>query len=475
LIQYNIEDCHALARVHEWFQQLSVDGEKDDVQRVSKMKKHSPYRLQNNTEYGEDFQYISKAAYFDYQQTKIYWRDGSRSSPVSVKKKDDGVKHFGRGHPVWQPKRVNEIIQLPPIKKCRHCGCRKLYRSVKQRKSRKTDLKFTPRGIKQWVVEYHASGGTCSRCRMKYNDAVLRGPHFGDNLYAWAANLYVNYHISFAMIGRLLKEQFGIWANPTYFNERLYQWWEKFKDETDSCWKIILNSPVIHIDETAVRLGKGQDRGYVWAFATTHTVYYHLTLSRESAFLQEWLKDYKGVIVSDFYAGYETVPVKRQKCLIHLIRDLNDDLFKTPFDEEYKAMVTGFSQLLRKVVATVDRRGLKKYFLKKHLRDTAKFYKEFVDKEHKSELSGRYAKRFKKHWPELWTFLEHDGLPWNNNNAEAAIKGFALHWRGVNGQVTKGGLKCYLSMLSVAQTCKYRGVGFLEWMRGKTGDFMRLK
>jgi len=304
---------------------------------------------------------------------------------------------------------------------------------------------------------------------MKYNDSVLRQSRFGDNLMAWSVNLYVNYHISFAMISRLLKEQFGIWANPTHFNDRNYEWWRKFKPEVDHCWQIILKSPVIHIDETTVRLAKGGDRGYVWAFATPQTVFYHLTLNREPGFLQEWLKDYNGIIVTDFYPGYETLKVSQQKCLIHLIRDLNDDLFKNPFDEEYKKMVKSFGQLLKKIVATIDRHGLKKHFLKKHIKDITRFYKDFLEAKNKSDLSAKYAKRLKKHWDSLWIFLLHDGLPWNNNNAEAAIKAFAQHRRGVNGQVSERGLKEYLGMLSIAQTCRYRNISFLDYLRRKAG------
>jgi len=472
LIQYNLDDCNALIRVHEWLKQLSIDDEQNNVQRISKMKKYTPYRLQNNTEYGEDFQYISKAAYFDYQRSKIYWRSEKR--PSAAYKKKSQPKHFGRGHLVWQPKRINEIIQIAPLKRCPHCGCRKLYRAVKQRTFRITDLKFTATGIKQWVIEYHSGSGKCSRCRLKYNDSVLKQLRLGENLLAWAVNLYVNYHVSFAMVSRMLYEQFGIWANPTYFNDRNYYWWQKFKPEVDYCWQIIRNSPIIHIDETTVRLAKGKDRGYVWAFATPHTVFYHLTLTRETAFLQEWLKDYNGIIVTDFFPGYESVPVKRQKCLIHLIRDLNDDLFKNPFDEEYKLLVNSFNLVLKKIVATVDRYGLKKFHLKKYEKDIARFYKGFVDCKHESELTMKYAKRLKKHWDELWTFLHHDSLPWNNNNAEAAIKAFALHRRGVNGQVSENGLKEYLSMLTISQTCRYRDISFLDFLRGRTGIWQNI-
>ena len=115
LIQYNLDDCYALARVREWFRQLTVDGEQNNVQQVSKMKKHTPYRLQDNKDFGEDFQYISKAAYFNYQRLKIYWRNEKKPSG-SFRKKSQ-LRHFGRGHQVWQPKKVNEIIQIPPLKK----------------------------------------------------------------------------------------------------------------------------------------------------------------------------------------------------------------------------------------------------------------------------------------------------------------------------------------------------------------------
>ena len=201
--------------------------------------------------------------------------------------------------------------------------------------------------------------------------------------------------------------------------------------------------------------------------ATTDTVCYHFTRNRKSAFLQEWLPDFAGIIVTDFFPGYEALPFGRQKCLIHLIRDLNDELFKNPFDEEYKALVVAFGKLLRLVIGTIDRYGLKKRHLARHLKDTDHFRRQFVEREHRSDSAAKAAKRFRRHWDECWTFLHHDGVPWNNNNAEAAIRAFALHRRGVNGQVTERRLQEYLNMLSLAQTCRYRNLSFLDVLRRK--------
>jgi hypothetical protein len=451
LIVYNLDDCIALQKVKEWLDGLAV----------TEFKRHSPYQFNSNPEFGENFNVISKAAYFDYQRSRIYFRD--KGSPVKLKPQ---ANQLGRGHVVWQPKKANEIIVIPPLNRCPHCGHKKLYHSAKMRTFRQTDLKFTTRGIRQWVREFQSGSGKCAKCRMKYNDSTVRMVHFGDNLFAWAVNLYVNYHISHELISRMLEEQFGIWANRLYFMKRKEKWFEQFGPEVDQLREIIRQSPVIHIDETQIKLSK--DSGYVWVLATTHTVFYHFTLNRESGFLKEWLKDYPGIIVADFFPGYESLLFQRQKCLIHLIRDLNDELFKNPFDEEYKALVVAFGKLLRRIIATIDRYGLKKRHLAKHIKDTDSFYTQFVEVDHQSELSVKCAKRLRKHWAECWTFLRHDGVPWNNNNEEAAVKAFAQHRRGVNGRVNEKRLREYLNMLSLAQTCRYRNLSFLDVLRRKS-------
>lgn len=429
------------------------------------MKKVSPYKFHDNPEFGEDFVRITKAAYFDYQRMKIYLRgDKPHTIPKKAVKDSDRV---GKGIQKWQPKKIHETITAPITQQCPNCGNTKLYRLNKNTARKQTDLKFTSRGIKQWTTEYRSGQWTCSKCRLRLTDKRVRLLQYGDNLFAWAVNLYVNYYMSYDQIARMLDEQFGIWMNKLYLMQRKYKWIRTWQPEVDYIKETVLNSPVIHIDETKIRLSK--DSGYVWVFATMHTVFYHFTFTRDAVFISELLKDYKGVIVTDFFPSYDTLEVKRQKCLIHLIRDMNDDLFKTPFDTEYAVMVKEFGELLRKIVETMDRKGLQSKFLQKHLNDVETYFKKHVETEHKSELSVKYSKRLDKHWDEMWTFLEYDGIPWNNNNAEAAIKSFAQFRHRVNGQISLKGLDEYLRMLSVSQTCRYRNISFLDFLRKKSG------
>src|SRR5256885_6524540 len=53
------------------------------------------------------------------------------------------------------------------------------------------------------------------------------------------------------------------------------------------------------------------------------------------------------------------------------------------------------------------------------------------------------------------TFLSHDGVPCNNNNAEHAIKAFASLRRAIEDLSTPTGIEEYLILLSVCQTLKY--------------------
>src|SRR2546430_612144 len=121
---------------------------------------------------------------------------------------------------------------------------------------------------------------------------------------------------------------------------------------------------LIHADETRIVL-KGKP-AYVWVFATFREVIYFYSETRESDLLETLLKDFQGVLVSDFYAAYDSIPCPQQKCLIHLMRDLNDDLLKSPFDEELKEMTREFTMLLKPMIETIDRFGLKEHFLKDH-------------------------------------------------------------------------------------------------------------
>src|SRR5262249_8948955 len=224
----------------------------------------------------------------------------------------------------------------------------------------------------------------------------------------------------------------------------------------------LIGGAIIHADETPANLQKG--KGYVWVLANMEEVVYLYKRSREGDFLHQLLKGFTGVLITDFYSAYDSLPCEQQKCLVHLIRDMNHDLLNNPFDGEFKSLVSEFGQLLQTIVATIDRYGLKKRHLHKHVHDVERFSRTLSGQHLHSDLAQTYQQRLTKNREKLFTFLRHDSVPWNNNNAEHAFKHYAQYREGRDGQMTESGLSDYLVLLSVHQTCKYKGVSFLKFL-----------
>ena len=130
-----------------------------------------------------------------------------------------------------------------------------------------------------------------------------------------------------------------------------------------------------------------------------------------------------------------------------------------------QAVVKSFATLLRPMIETIDRYGLKAHYLRKYRRPVERFYKLLAAHDYQSELAAKYRKRFEKNRTSLFTFLEYDGVPWNNNNAEHAIKAFADLRNVIGGTSSPKGMQEYLVLLSICQTCKYRGIDFFEFVR----------
>ena len=151
----------------------------------------------------------------------------------------------------------------------------------------------------------------------------------------------------------------------------------------------LLNGPILHIDETTVKLRARH--GYVWVMANMETVFFEYRSSRKGAFLTQRLSSFGGVLVSDFFTAYDAFDCPQQKCVLHLIRDINDAMRRYPYDAELQRLALGFATIFQSIIATVDRYGLKRRHLNKHKRETERFFRDFCGTPSSSELLRNYG------------------------------------------------------------------------------------
>jgi hypothetical protein len=282
---------------------------------------------------------------------------------------------------------------------------------------------------------------------------------------SWAMYEHVAHRLSAGTLQEMFRDLFGLAvANPEIlmFKSLMARF---YRPTYRALLARILAGPVLHADETYVKLRTG--KGYVWVLASLEEAVFMYRPTREVEFLQEMLRGFQGVLVSDFYAGYESLPCQQQKCLIHLIRDMNQDLLNNPFDEELQSITKPFGSLLRSIVATIDEHGLKRRYLARHTDHVEEFFRALSAQSPRSDAGRALRERLLKWQNKLFTFLRYDAVPWNNNSAENAIKQFAYYREDTTGTMKEAGLNDYLLLLSIYQTCRYRGINFLKFLLSK--------
>lgn len=454
LIEYNRNDCEALYAITKWIEGIGNRNITLDDEHFSKTVNLPSGRSHNKwgdpnfqiAEYNE----INKFAYFDYQREKIYFRTN--------KKVRNAVKRTCKSNSV-KNREVDKVIFYVPTT-CPVCGQNEFYKLNPKRKVH-INLKFMKNGVKRWNTLLPGSSFKCAKCGDEFS------PHkYGRNLQIWVMDQYMTYVVGMPKIGYMLTEQFNIYVPEDVRYQFKSALADEYRETYDRIYQELLNGTLIHIDETKTEVIE-EPNGYVWVMASMDTVYYFFRPNRKAEFLKEFLTGFEGVLVSDFYSGYDSLPCHQQKCLIHFIRDLNNDLLMNQMNTEYKGIVTEFGRLLRKIITTTDKYGLKRRHLQKHAKEVEEFYTELLNADYNTELAVSWKKRFKRNKGKLFEFLKFDGIPWNNNNVENAIKSFAKYRRRAKGTLRQSGLEDYLILLSIQQTCKYRGIFFLEFLKSK--------
>lgn len=455
LVTYNMDDCRAASLIADALVRIAAGGPSaPDSVDIGTLEVGFQRTFGKFDSALPEFQKINNAAYWDYQRSRVFVRT------------DKGVRRtIGRSVSRKKaPAITKEILVEDKPAKCPKCSAPKFWKYGASRSSIVYDLRFSRNGVKRWVIKYHYAAYRCSSCRTEFT-FYNRASQYGPGLRALLVYLVIELLLSNQKAADHVGTLFDLPITKSVVGNTKAQMAEKYTPTYLAILKQIAAGNLIHADETkGVVVGGGH---YVWVFTNMTTVAYVYSESRESTILENILDGFKGVLVSDFYAAYDSVPCPQQKCLIHLMRDINEDLNKNPFDEELKSIASQFGALLREIVETVDRYGLKARHLGKHRRSAEGFMERVAGMTCGTEVGRALQKRIGKNRDKLFTFLSYDGVPWNNNNAEHAVRAFT-RLRNVISTSSPKGTRDYATLLSIQQTLRYRGREFLEFMR--SGD-----
>ncbi len=220
----------------------------------------------------------------------------------------------------------------------------------------------------------------------------------------------------------------------------------------------IRGSPVAHGDETGWR--EAGANGYVWVFCTP-TAQYFTRGSRGGAMVEAVLgEECAGVLVSDFYVGYQHYPGVKQKCWAHLLRDVHDLRVAHTEDAAVQAWAAAVHDRYLRAVAwkeahatagETERRAAETVFMQ----ELQAIYAPYIERQVPQRvLSARMA----KHLHELFVFVREPAVPPDNNEAERALRHLVTSRKISGGTRSLAGSATKMTLATLFGTWRVRGI-----------------
>jgi transposase len=247
---------------------------------------------------------------------------------------------------------------------------------------------------------------------------------------------------------------------------------KQLQGRADRLLEQVRQQPVVHQDETGWR-ENGQN-GYVWATVSEGREpvrYYEYSPSRSHHVAQRLIGEgYRGTLVSDFYAAYNLIPGRHQRCWTHLLRDLHE------LKEAHAARV----DVVQWALAVRHLYDEGKNWLHSHDSPTpeersqqyASLYQRACGLGQRHARDGQHpcwalAKRLLRHQEELFQFVLVPGVPADNNLAERSIRPLVIMRKISGGTRSDEGSKTRLTLASLLGTWRARGLNpFIECLAG---------
>ncbi len=265
--------------------------------------------------------------------------------------------------------------------------------------------------------------------------------------------------------------------------DTLQEDYEKLHDE-------IVKSSAVNADETGFRIGG--TNGWLWVFTSTIGSYYKVAPTRGHEVPEETLEGFEGVLGRDAWKPYDVVKCAgHQLDLLHVNRWLERAEIKHRIEPrslltskpakltkrgrspgQVIDFVDGIRSILKRAIEYTDKDPpLSMEERENACREFQEEMKTFLDKKWTDEDAIRISKELRKRLDMLFTFMDHEGVPWHNNDAERAIRQGVLHRKISGSRRTWTRAEVFEVILSTYETAKKRGERFIEMVKKKFDPF----
>jgi hypothetical protein len=331
------------------------------------------------------------------------------------------ARGYGRRRSAPTERVVHAVAQCPG------CGCA-LVGGSRQRSREVLELAPAPAA----VIEHVYVARRCPRCGRRCVpppelDAVVVGrQRLGVGLVSLIATLRILGRWPYGQIQRYLATVHGLGLSRGALVGALRTVARQGAAAAAQIRERVRASPVVHGDETGWR--EDGRNGYVWTFSTS-TARLFVRGSRAGSVVDAVLgPEFAGVLVSDFDAAYDHVPTAKQRCWVHLLRDVQALRQQHPADAALAEWASELHSLYERgragatgptpgAGAAQRRQWALRAELQAGLRELAT-----LPATEPPPVYQTLAGRLRRYEGELFTFVTEPGVPPDNNAAERSLR-----------------------------------------------------
>lgn len=345
---------------------------------------------------------------------------------------------------------------------CQHCGSSDLEATGQFDDHIVADI---PEPQLEWrrYRRYVSRCRKCQQCCQGRGEWELPGAHIGPRARLLACYGRAHLGISLGKTRDLLHDFFGLTVSRAGLLGHLRWGGTLFEPVVEELFERLRNSPVVGGDETGWRInGK---TAWVWCFRDPVLALFLIDRRRNRDVLVRALgESFSGTLVSDFYAAYNRLDCPKQRCLVHLLRELaklRADLPGPSVRAFIQPLITLFQNAIQLGKECDSLSGPAFTQARQAIYD--RFDELMLGCRSRHPECLRIWRRLVKHCNELFTFLDNPQVPADNNGSERDIRSLAAARNDGGTHRAEWSATAFARLKSVIVTSLKNGLRFIHY------------
>lgn len=339
-----------------------------------------------------------------------------------------------------------------PVNECGNC-----HGMLKKKRVKVFFVEDIPLPIEKIVVKHEVEIGYCPDCRKQWRGFPIPSKKsiLGENVRKYVCILSIANRLSHSQIQDHLKDIFDLQISIGEIGNILETEADNLRPEYQSLKESVLTQNGTHYDETGWKVQKEEQGKFAWVAtgAENNDAVFSLGRSRGKGNIGDIGIGKVGI--SDDYGAYKNSFQEHQLCWAHPQRKLRDLAESQEFGKIKKKQILKtywqFSNLYQRIRKSIGQE------ISPYLKRKFQMIFGEITKRHSFDPTplSKIKESLQKNREKYFTFLNHPGIPIDNNKAERALRHLVIKRKISFGSKTQRGAETTSILASVILSLKW--------------------